>query len=129
MASRKDPAKLTRRERQIMDVIYELERASVAEVRERLPDPPGYSAVRALLAKLETKGHVRHRQDGPRYVYLAVMPRAAARERAVNHLVRVFFDNSPAKAVNALLSRSDSLSEEEIAELSQAIEKARKRGQ
>lgn len=127
--AKKDATKLTRRERQIMDVIYELERASVAEVRERLPDPPGYSAVRALLAKLEAKGHVRHRQDGPRYVYLAVLPRAAAQERAVSRLVRVFFDNSPAKAVNALLATSDSLSDTEIAELTDAIEKARRRGQ
>ena len=120
--------KLSRRERQIMDIIYELGQATAAEVHERLPDAPSYSAVRATLAKLETKGHLRHSQDGPRYVYHSIVPHHDAQQRAMHRLLKVFFDDSPAKAVNAFLSTSDSLSREELDELKQAIEDARKRG-
>ena len=124
----RDENRLTRRERQIMDILYELEQASASEVHERLPDPPSYSAVRSMLARLETKGHVRHSQDGPRYVYEALVPRAAARRKALDRLVRVFFDDSPARAVSALLDTSDSLSDDELLELRRAIDAARKRG-
>lgn len=124
---RKNENELSRRERQIMDIVYELGEARAAEVLERLPDAPSYSAVRAMLAKLETKGHLRHRQDGPRYIYRAVVPRTDARKHAVSRLLKVFFDDSPAKAVNALLNTSASLSDEELDELKRAIEEARKR--
>jgi len=126
--SKRDESRLTRRERQIMDVVYELEGASAAEIHERLPDPPSYSAVRAMLARLERKGYLKHTQDGPRYVFHALVPRSAARLRALDRLVRVFFDDSPAKAVNALLDTSESLSDDELLELRQAIDEARKRG-
>lgn len=110
-----------------MDVIYELEGATAAEVHERLPDPPGYSAVRAMLARLEEKGHLRHTHDGPRYVFHALLPRAAASQRALDRLVKVFFDDSPAKVVSALLDTSTSLSDEELLELRRAIDEARRR--
>ena len=123
-----DQTELSRRERQIMDIIYELGQATAAEVREHLPDAPSYSAVRAMLAKLESKGKLRHSQDGPRYVYHSIVPRRDAEQWAVHRLLKVFFDDSPTKAVNALLSTSHSLSNEELDELKQAIDDARKRG-
>ncbi len=119
---------LSRRERQIMDIVYELGQATAAEVLERLPDPPSYSAVRAMLAKLEDKGHLKHRQDGPRYVFSATVARSEAQKTALQRLLKTFFDDSPAKAVNALLGMSGSLSEEELRQLRRAIEDARKRG-
>lgn len=119
-------AQLSRRERQIMDVMYRLGRATVAEVLERLPDPPGYSAVRAMLRILEEKGHLRHEQDGPRYVYLPTVPRDSARESALKHVVRTFFNNSTESAVAALLDlRGDDLSDAELDRLSRLIEQAR----
>ena len=124
----RDESHLSRRERQIMDVVYELGTATAAEIHERLPEPPSYSAVRAMLARLETKGHLRHTQEGPRYVFQALVPRAAARRRALDRLIKVFFDDSPAKAVNALLDASDSLSDEELLALRRAIDEARERG-
>lgn len=125
---KRDESRLSRRERQIMDVVYELERATAAEIRDRLPDPPSYSAVRSMLSRLEAKGHLRHTQDGARYVFHARVPRAAARRRALDRLVKVFFDDSPAKAVNALLDTSNSLSDAELLELRRTIDEARKRG-
>lgn len=119
-------AQLSRRERQIMDVVYRLERASVTEVLERLPDPPSYSAVRAMLRILEEKGHLRHEQDGPRYMYLPVTPREAARESALRHLLRTFFDGSAEAAVAALLDiKRDHLSDAELDRLSRLIDQAR----
>ena len=123
----RDETKLSRRERQIMDVVYELDGATAAEIHARLPHPPSYSAVRALLARLEAKGHLKHTQDGPRYVYQALVPRHDACRRALNRLVKVFFDDSPAKAVNALLDTSESLSDEELLEIRKAIDAARRR--
>lgn len=98
---------LSRRERQIMDAIYRHGRASAAEVREGLPDPPSYSAVRALLRVLEDKGHLRHEQDGPRYVYLPTVAREAARESALEGLLGTFFNGSPERAMVALLEHDD----------------------
>lgn len=119
-------SQLSRRERQIMDVVYRLERVSVTEVLERLPDPPSYSAVRAMLRILEEKGHLRHEQDGPRYVYLPTTPREAARESALKHLLRTFFDGSTEAAVAALLDiRRDNLSDAELDRLNRLIEQAR----
>jgi predicted transcriptional regulator len=120
---------LSRRERQIMDIVYAQGRATAAEVLERLADPPSYSAVRALLRVLEEKGHLQHEQDGPRYVYKPTVSRSRARQTALQRLVRTFFDGSPEQAVAALLDMSAAdLSDEELARLQQLIEQARKEG-
>jgi predicted transcriptional regulator len=94
---------LSRRERQIMDFLYQAGRATAAEVLDALPDPPGYSAVRATLRILEQKGHVRHEEDGRAYVFIPVMKKDAARKRALTHLLKTFFDNSTEQAVAALV--------------------------
>lgn len=121
---------LSRRERQIMDILLELGEAPAEEVRTRLPDPPSYSAARAMLRKLEEKGMVRHREESLRYVYAPAISRDEARESAVSRLVRVFFDGSAARAVNALVDRSTSeLSDEELDRLARTIDEARKRRQ
>lgn len=120
---------LSRRERQIMDIVYQLGSASAADVQARLPRPPSYSAVRAMLRVLEDKGHLEHRQDGPRYVYEATLPVEAARRSAVDRLVRTFFDNSPGEAVATLLDASTSkLSTEELDQLADIIEQAKREG-
>lgn len=120
---------LSRRERQIMDIVYELGEVTAAEVQTHLPDPPGYSAVRAMLRVLEEKGHLEHRQDGPRYVYRATVPVEAARRSAVKRVLRTFFDNSLEEAVATLLDVSASnLSKDELERLARMIEKARKEG-
>ena len=120
---------LSRRERQIMDIIYRRERATAAEVLEDMSDPPSYSAVRALLRVLEEKGHVRHEQDGPRYVFLPTLPREEARQSALQQMLSTFFDGSAEQAVAALLDLSSSdLSEEELAKLAQMIDQARREG-
>lgn len=119
---------LSRRERQIMDILLELGEAPAEDVRIRLPDPPSYSAARAMLRKLEEKGMVRHREESLRYVYAPAISREEARESAVSRLVRVFFDGSAARAVNALVDRSASeLSDDELDRLAETIEDARKR--
>jgi BlaI family penicillinase repressor len=118
---------LSRRERQIMDAIYERGRATAAEVLRALPDPPSYSAVRAMLRVLEEKGHVRHEEQGARYVFLPTVPREKARRSALKQLVKTFFDGSTEQAVAALLDLSASkLSDQELNRLSQLIELARK---
>jgi predicted transcriptional regulator len=120
---------LSRRERQIMDVLYQKGRATALEVQESLPDPPSYSAVRALLRILEDKGHVRHEQDGPRYIFTPKTPRDKARRSAIRHLMETFFEDSPEQAVAALLDVSSSkLSEEELDRLARLIENARVEG-
>jgi len=128
MAEKKAPP-LSRRERQIMEIVYGLRSASAADVLERLPDPPSYSAVRAMLRILEDKGHLTHRHDGPRYVYSPVVPRAAARQSALRQLVKTFFDGSSTQAVAALLDMSESrLSADEAEQLATLIEKAKREG-
>lgn len=120
---------LSRRERQIMNIIYELGESTAAEVQKRLPDPPSYSAVRAMLAKLENKGHLEHREDGPRYVFFATVPHEAAQTSALKQLVQTFFAGSTTKAVNALLGMSgEKLSKDELDNLAQAIDHARDEG-
>ncbi|MGD2069591.1 MAG: BlaI/MecI/CopY family transcriptional regulator [Gemmatimonadota bacterium] len=120
---------LSRRERQIMDVVYERGRATAAEVRQGLPDPPSYSTVRALLRVLEEKGHLEHEQDGPRYVYLPTTPRERASESALRRIVRTFFDDSTEKAVAALLDLgARDLTAGELDRLSDLIEEARRQG-
>ncbi|MBA4156842.1 MAG: BlaI/MecI/CopY family transcriptional regulator [Gemmatimonadetes bacterium] len=118
---------LSRRERQIMDVIYRKGRASVAEVLERMPEPPGYSAVRAMLRILEEKGHLRHEEDGPRYVYLPTLPRDEARDSALKHVVRTFFGGSREAAVAALLD-DENISDANLDQLAELIDHARGQG-
>lgn len=122
-------SELSRRERQIMDFLYQRGRATAAEVQANLPDPPSYSTVRALLRVLEEKGHARHEQDGPRYVYLPRVARERAKRSALRHLVQTFFDGSREQAVAALLDdRSTRLSEAELDRLARLIARARQEG-
>ena len=122
-------ADLGRRERQIAEIVYRLGRATVSEVLAELPDPPSYSAVRAMLRILEVKGHLKHQQEGPRYVYLPALRREQASRSALHHLVRTFFDGSTERAVAALLEDADTrLSHEDLERLSKLIHKARKQG-
>jgi predicted transcriptional regulator len=125
MSLNPSPLDLSRRERQIMEVIYRLGQATVSDVLERLPDPPSYSAVRALLRILEEKGHLHHEQDGPRYVYLPTVPREAAKDSALKNVLRTFFGGSTEAAVAALLE-GENLSAAELERISRMIEEARK---
>ena len=132
-------ATLSRREREILEVIFAIaaeetsaveaeeapaEEASAEEIRERLSDPPSYSAVRAMLTKLEAKGAVKHKEKGLRYVYSPTQPRRTARKSALRRLVEVFFDGSKEQAVTALLNE-ERWSDDELAELSKEIERVR----
>ncbi len=120
---------LARRERQIMDLIYRLGRASAADVADGLSDPPGYSAIRALLRVLETKGHLKHEVDGPRYVYVPTVPRERARESALRQLVNTFFDGSSAAAAAALLDLSDTrMDQTELKRLAGLVAQAKREG-
>ena len=122
-----DTAQLSRRERQIMEIVYGLGRATAVEVRERMPDPPSYSAVRAMLRILEDKGHIIHEQDGPRYVFLPIVPREEASETALRRLVRTFFGGSPEGAMAALLDLDgDRLDEDALRRLAEMIDEARR---
>lgn len=117
---------LTRRERQIMDILYRLGEASVEDVRSRLPDPPGYSAARAMLAKLEDKGHVTHDEKDLKYVYSPTVPRDEVRRSALSRVVDTFFGGSVAQAVTGLLSQSgEELAPEELKRMAALIEEAR----
>lgn len=120
---------MSRRERQIMDALFRRGRATAAEVMADLPGSPSYSTVRTQLRILEEKGHVRHEDDGVRFVYTAAVPRHAARRSALRHLVETFFEGSPEKAVAALLGGEASrLTEEQLARVAEMIAKARKEG-
>ncbi|MEM6325840.1 MAG: BlaI/MecI/CopY family transcriptional regulator [Bacteroidota bacterium] len=121
------PPALSRRERQVLDVLHRLGRATAAEVRAALADPPSDSAVRTHLRILEEKGHVQHQQDGPRYVYSPVVAREAAGQGALRHLVRTFYEDAPVRAAAALLRDSD-LSDDDLDRLSALIEQAREQG-
>ena len=120
---------VSRRERQILDVLFRRREATASEIQADIPDAPGYSAVRALLRILEEKGHVRHREDGPRYVYLPVVEAEAARRSALRHVLDTFFEGSAAGAMAALLGGDGgTLSAEELARMEALIAKARKGG-
>ena len=122
-------ADLGRRERQIMDVVYRLGRATASEVLAELPDPPSYSAVRGMLRLLEEKGFLRHEQDGPRYVYLPTAEPDEVRQSALRHLLRTFFDGSRESAMAALLDLGDQpLSADEHRRLAHLLEQAREPG-
>jgi len=122
-------SELSRRERQIMDALYARGRATVAEVMEDMPDPPSYSAVRATLRILEEKGHVFHEQDGPRYVYVPVVEPERARDAAMDHLVKTFFDGSPEEAMVTLLRLTDAeMPEDELDRIRGRIREARRQG-
>jgi predicted transcriptional regulator len=127
MPTKPKPASLSRRERQIMDTLYKLERASVGEVLAKLADRPSYSTVRAQLRVLEEKGHVRHEEHGLRYVYIPAVPRDVARRSALRHLVETFFEGSTEKVVAALLGGEIArISPEELERISRLVSKGRK---
>jgi predicted transcriptional regulator len=122
-------AGLSRRERQIMNFLFERGKASVGEVMDGIPDPPGYSAVRATLRTLEQKGRVSHEEDGRAYIYRPTLRRDAARKSALTHVLRTFFDNSAEQAVAALLElKGPRLSEAELERVSLMVENAKKEG-
>ena len=121
------PAGLSRRERQIMDILYQRGKASASDVREAMEDAPGYSAVRAMLRVLEEKGHVKHQAEGLKYVYVPVVAREKAKRSAVKHLLDTFFAGSPEQIVAALLDVSATrLTREELDRMSEMIEKAKR---
>lgn len=117
---------LSRRERQIMDIVYELKQASAKQVLSRLPDPPSYSAVRALLAKLEDKGQLQHRERDLKYIYFPAHDPEDAQRSAVSRLLKTFFEGSVSQAMSAMIDLSEeNVTDQELAELEQLIEKAR----
>jgi BlaI family penicillinase repressor len=123
------PDQLSRRERQIMDFLFRVHRATAADVMEGLPDAPSYSAVRALLRILEQKGHIRHEEEGRAYVYMPLQRRDSARASALSHLLKTFFDNSAEQAVAALLAiKGEKMSGAELERMSKLIENAKKEG-
>lgn len=120
---------LSRRERQIMDVLYRLGSATAAEVQTNIADAPSYSAVRALLRILVDKGHIRHSYDGPRYLYAPIISRPVAQKSALKQLVKTFFDGSTSNAVSALLDMSGKdLSDAELDQLARIVEQAKREG-
>jgi predicted transcriptional regulator len=134
MASRRDSDKagkdgFSRREREIMDALYKLGKASAAQIMEQIPEPPTYTAIRTQLTILEKKGHVRHTSDGTRYIYEPEVAREQMGKRAIDQLLKTFFDNSVERAVTALLTRKDAdISRDDLERLSRLIEKAKKEG-
>lgn len=117
---------LSRRERQIMDILYRDGKATAAEVRSGLPEPPSYSAVRAMLRILEDKGHIRHEEDGPRYVYTPIVTRDKAKRSALRHVLNTFFDGSASQVLAALFEMSPKdLDDKELARLRRLIDAAK----
>ncbi len=120
---------LSRRERQIMDILYQRGRATASEIHQALPDRPSYSAVRAKLRVLEEKGHIRHEEQALRYVYLPLVSRDKARQSALRHLLGTFFDNSASSAVAAMLGMYESrLKESDLDRLEDLIDQVRSKG-
>src|SRR6266542_4309739 len=123
------PGGLSRRERQIMEILYRRGKASASEVREAMPDAPGYSAVRAMLRVLEEKGHIKHQAEGLKYVYVPVVPREKAKRSAVKQLLDTFFNDAPEQIVAALLDVSSKrLTHEELDRMAEMIERAKREG-
>lgn len=122
--NRIEKGQMSRRERQIMDILYRLGQASAKEVQDNLPDPPSYSAVRALMATLETKGMVKHSKDSRRYIYKPAITEKRARRSAISNLLSTFFDGKPDKLVAALLDPKDMhLKKEEIEKIRETLDK------
>jgi predicted transcriptional regulator len=118
---------LSRREREIMEILHRVGKATATEVMEALPDPPSYSAVRSILRVLEEKGHIRHEEDGKKFLYLPTEPRTTAARSALHNVIQNFFGGSIESAVKTFLSDADiSLSDEELARMAETIEQARK---
>jgi predicted transcriptional regulator len=129
MAKDKTPQSLARRERQILELIYELGEVSVGDVLAKLPDPPSYSSVRTIIRLLEAKGFLKHRREGTKYIYRPVQSRDVVRRSAVAHLFKTFFRGSPSDAVAAILDvSSDDLTDSELARLKQLVDAAKKEG-
>lgn len=125
----KEPSQLGRREREILEIVFQLEEASVADVIGRMANPPAYDSVRTMLRLLERKGFVKHRQDGTKYVYRPTQRKSSASRSALSHLMATFFENSVADTVAAALDlKSDDLSQEELDKLQELIDNARKEG-
>ena len=119
----------SRREREILDALYKLGKASAAEIREQIPDAPTYTAIRTHLSILEKKGHVRHESDGTRYIYEPLIAREQMGRRAIDSLLKTFFDNSVERAVAAMLTREDAdIPAADLDRLAQLIEKAKREG-
>lgn len=121
------PLDLSRRERQLLEVIYRLDKSTAAEIMENLPDAPTYTTVRGLLRVLESKGHVRHEKDGARYVYSATMTKQRAAKSVLRHVLSTFFDGSPSQAMAALLGSERAVSEDELDRLADLVKQARKK--
>lgn len=120
---------LSSRERQIMEILFRVGKATVAGIRAELPDPPTPPAIRTMLARLEEKGYLKHTQQGPLNVYSAVVPLARARRTAVKRMMQTFFDGSPAKTVAAILDEAaGNLSDEDLQDLARRVERARRSG-
>ncbi len=122
------PEHFSRRERQIMDILYEHGSSTAAEVLDRLADPPGYSAVRAALRVLGEKGHITHTREGHHYVFRPVVPRARARKAATRRLLDTFFDGSTEQAVATLIEDADGFDHDELDKIAELIDRARKDG-
>ena len=129
MGKKRSASELGRRERQILEIVYRLGEASVAEVLDQVSDPPAYDSVRTMLRLLESKGFVSHRQEGTKYVYRPTQSRSTASRTALSHLMKTFFENSVADTMAAAFDlKSDKLTEEELSRLESLISKARKEG-
>ena len=129
MPANTDYLDLSSRERQIMEILFRRGKATVSEIRDDLPDAPTASAIRTMLLRLEEKGYLTHNQDGPRNVYSATVPLELARQSAVRRMMQTFFEGSPVKTVATILDEADAeLTHDELAELGELIERARKRG-
>lgn len=129
MAEKRDSSKLGRREREILDIVFRLQEASVGDVAAQMADPPAYDSVRTMLRLLERKGFVKHRQDGTKYLYRPTQSRSSASKSALSHLMATFFQNSIADTMAAALDlKSDDLSDEELKKLQTLIENARQEG-
>lgn len=129
MVAKKDPSRLGRREREILDIVFRLEEASVADVVAQMADPPAYDSVRTMLRLLERKKFVSHRKQGTKYVYRATQSKTVASKSALSHLMATFFENSLADTMAAALDlKSDDLRDEELEKLQRLIEEARREG-
>ena len=129
MGKKKSARDLGRRERQILDVIYQLGEASVSDVLSSIPDPPSYSAIRTMIRLLESKGFLRHRRDGTRYVYRPTQSKKTASRSALRHLIKTYFAESPTDAVAAIFDvTSDDLTDADLSRIERMIDEARKEG-